>query len=249
MPTRRPNRIEERSEKRRAPRDLAQQCGRERRNLAGWIKRLPPLPVIEDRQAFLESACRGKTALHVGFGDAGARDATEIEGRWVHEALVKSASRAIGLDLDGQSVERAREDGLEAYQVDCTDASAILRLDLPDVDLIILGEVIEHVGNPGGLLAAMRVAGSTMTRLIVTTPNAHRIVTVINVATRRETSHPDHVAIWTMPLLAQLVARNGWHPTHAAMYQVPMIRDDNVRRAKGREVSPVASLEDLRTGW
>lgn len=200
---------------------------------AGWVKRLPRIPVITDRQAFLEAECRGKTVIHVGFGDAGARPETEVEGRWVHEAVLRSARRAIGLDLDSESVERARTEGLEAHQVDCTDPEAVSRLGLPAADLIILGEVIEHVGNPGGLLTAMRVPAGAGTRLIVTTPNAYRIATVINVATRHETFHPDHVATWSMPLLASLVAQSGWRPTHAAMYQVPAVRHEGARRAKG----------------
>ncbi len=200
---------------------------------AGWVKPLPRLPVVEDRQAFLSALCRGKSVIHVGFGDAGAREATESEGRWVHDAIARNASRVIGLDVDSDSVEMARAQGWEAYQADCTDPEAIRLLGLPEADLIILGEVIEHVGNPGGLLSAMRVSAGPATQLVVTTPNALRIATVVNVAARQETSHPDHVAIWTMPLLAQLVARNGWRPTHAAMYQVPSIRDESTRRSKG----------------
>lgn len=200
---------------------------------AGWVKHLPALPVIVDRQSFLASTCQDKTILHIGFGDAGAKDITQSEGRWVHDAIVKNASRVIGLDIDESSVRQAREEGLEAHRVDCTDSEAMTALGLPHVDLILLGETIEHVGNPGGLLRAIRALSAPSTDLIITTPNAYRITTIINVATRRETTHPDHVAIWSLPLLAQLVERNGWRPTAAAMYQVPALRDSLAKRSPG----------------
>jgi hypothetical protein len=79
----------------------------------------------------------------------------------------------------------------------------------------------------------MRGIAGPQTRLLVTTPNAYRLASFLNVLGRQETVHPDHIAVWSMPLLAALVAQNGWEPVEAAMYQVPTIRNASVKRSGG----------------
>ncbi len=88
----------------------------------------------------------------MGFVDAGCADANAGAGAWLHEHLARDARELVGLDLDTAGVERARAQGYEAHVVDCRDAEAVRALGLGAADVVVAGEVIEHLDDPGAFL-------------------------------------------------------------------------------------------------
>ena len=184
-----------------------------------------PRAALVDRVEWLVESCRGRRVIHVGFGDAGLRTEQDRAGRWLHARLAESASELVGLDSDAASVDRAVSEGYEAYEADCTDRAAVEALGLAPADVVVAGEVIEHVDSPGPFLDALRPLCRAGGRLVVTTPNAGGLVTAAaSLARGVEVNHPDHVVMFTWRTLTELMRRHGWRPSEAAVY-VPVPRE------------------------
>jgi hypothetical protein len=118
-------------------------------------------------------------------------------------------------------VNRAGRAGYEAYAVDCTSPSDVRQLDIGRFDAVLAGEIIEHVGHPGGLLDVATELIATNGDLIITTPNARRLTDAFLAAAGREVIHPDHVGIFSAQTLQALLKRHGWVIGTVAVYLNP----------------------------
>ncbi len=210
--------------------------------------RLPSASIV-DRIPWLVHQCRDKRVIHVGFADAGYRQEQSRVGRWLHGHLDEVTSELVGLDTHRSAVSSARTDGFEAYEVDCSDSAAVSNLGLEPADIVLAGEVIEHLRAPGPFLAAMHSLCKPDGKIIVTTPNAYGLVNVVASMTRRlEVNHPDHVVMFTWRTLTQLLRSEGWTPVDAATY-VPVVRDRGARsRIESVAVRSVLRLERVLGG-
>ncbi len=205
-----------------------------------------PRTAVVDRIPWLVDKCRGRRVIHVGFADAGFRDEQSRAGLWLHGHLADVASELVGLDADETGVALATEAGYEAYLVNCCDPDEVAALGLQPADVVLAGEIIEHLDSPGPFLTAMRDLCGPDGTLIVTTPNAYGLVNVVASMTRRvEVNHPDHVVMFTWRTLTELLRRTGWEPVDAATY-VPAVRERGDRsRLEAGAVRAVIGLEKL----
>ena len=164
---------------------------------------------------------RGKRVVHIGFVDEHRVEAKVAGGRWLHERLAEEASSLVGLDVEEEGVRWAAERGFEAHAVDAQSPEAVAALGLERADVVVAGEVIEHLDAPGPFLRAMRELVTPAGLLVVTTPNAYRLLNFLAPATGVELVHPDHTAWHSPHTLANLLTRNGWEPEGAAYYRNP----------------------------
>lgn len=159
-----------------------------------WAKQVHTVPKSQtvDRIAYLTKHAQEKTVLHIGC--TGELD----------KALCKVAKRCYGIDqyerMDRPDYHACNLDGL-AYE------------DLPshpDVELVICGEVLEHLSNPGFFLISLREAYPTIP-VIFTVPNAHCAAAAEWLVKRgRENVNIDHVAYYSYTTLHTLLARGGY---------------------------------------
>jgi SAM-dependent methyltransferase len=193
---------------------------REAPEITGWRQRLPRRGPC-DRVDLLLDFCRGRRVVHVGFVDE-RRMETKLEaGKWVHERLAAVADSIVGLDLAEDGVEWAKAQGFEAYAVDAQSPEAVAALGLEPADVVVAGEIIEHLDAPGPFLRAMRVLLKKDGRLVVTTPNAYRLLNFLAPALGSELIHPDHTAWHSPHTLRNLLVRSGWNVEGMAYYQNP----------------------------
>ena len=193
--------------------------------------RLPPARLV-DRAAHLVEAVRGRRAVHVGFVDSGCWDYHDRFDSWLHAHLDRAAAALVGLDLDEAGVARARELGFAAHAVDCSDPGAVARLGLEPAEVVVAGEVIEHLDASGpfldGLHALVRPGG----RLVVTTPNASGLLNAAAAALAGwEVNHPDHVTLYSCYTLTNLLERHGWRVEEVATY-VPVLKEFDALRGR-----------------
>lgn len=187
------------------------------------IHELPDAKIV-DRMAWLLERCAGKRVIHVGFADTGCRSAQDRAGQWLHARLLEVTSELVGVDTDMAGIAAATAEGFEVYQADCTDAQAVSALQIEPADVVLAGEVIEHVGAPGPFLGALLKLCKPDGVLIVTTPNAYGLVNVAASVLRRvEINHPDHVVMFTWRTLTELMRRSGWQPCETVTY-LPSVR-------------------------
>jgi 2-polyprenyl-3-methyl-5-hydroxy-6-metoxy-1,4-benzoquinol methylase len=203
-----------------------------------WWHRLPREGPV-DRIEALVAAAAGRRVVHVGFVDE-LMEAKQAGGVWLHGRLAGVASSLVGLDLDEAGVESARAQGYEAYAVDGQSAEAVRALGLPRADVVIAGELIEHLDAPGPFLRAMHELAD---ELVLTTPNAYRVANFLVPLTGREAVHPHHTSWHSPQTLRRLLELGGWEPQRIAYYHTPVRRKGQpLQNALRRGLKTVNSL-------
>jgi SAM-dependent methyltransferase len=214
------------------------------------VHRLPPAALV-DRFTYLRGLCAGRHVVHVGFVDAGCQQLNEQADAWLHRHLDEVATDLVGLDLDEAGVADARARGYAAHAVDCRDVDAVRALDLAPADVVIAGEVIEHLDDPGSFLDGLHQLVAPEGVLVVTTPNATGLVNTFALLANVEVNHPDHVTMFTCATLDAMLERHGWTPTEHAVFvqQVKSGATDTRSRVFTTGARIVLGLERLLARW
>jgi len=166
-----------------------------------------------DRIAFIVHACAGRRVLDLGAMDETACAAKRGRGTWLHEQISRSARRVDGIDNSAMVPADGLVTGPNATirRGDITDPQRTVAALEDDVDVIVAGELIEHLENPMGFLRRFgeieRLSGKI---LILSTPNATALHNFLIGLVRRESTHHDHLCILSYKTLATLCTRAGF---------------------------------------
>jgi SAM-dependent methyltransferase len=206
---------------------------------------LEPLSVSRpvDRVERVVELCRARRVL-----DLGCLDETALEKRggseWLHGRIAAVAAEVLGVDASAkvpasglQTNERARIVRGDVLALDALEA------DLSCFDVVVAGELIEHVPDAQAFLAQIKRLFSGKT-LVLTTPNATSIANVVLALANRESNHEDHVAIFSFKTLHTLCRRAGFEqfalePYHTYFTQMAL-RNRGARRAVVRALESIA---------
>lgn len=172
-----------------------------------------------DRETFVLDACKGKNVLHLGCADAPYTSERLANGTWFHGKLSSVARRCVGLDRAADSVEELTEMGLGPIIVG--DAEQLDKLNLEQFDVIVAGEILEHLNNPGLFLEGARRLLPPSGRLIITTTNAFAFRRFIRIPFGEESIHPDHTFYFSHITLRTLVERFNYKLVGAHSYAIP----------------------------
>ena len=165
-----------------------------------------PLGVI-NRADFLCELAVGRQVLHVGCAAAPVTPELLSAPNFLHRRLVDAAAACCGIDTDAEAAELLREAGFA--DILTADAAALSAVTDSTFDLIVLGEVLEHVNNPGLLLDEMAKVLRPGGRVVVTVPNAYNLLRFLQIFAGREVVHMDHVAYYSAKTLTAACARSG----------------------------------------
>jgi len=168
---------------------------------------------LVQRVDFIKEICRGRKVLHLGCtnypytGDAIANEML------LHFELEKTASEVVGFDLDPRGLEILRSKGSSNLFV--ADLEQLEKVSVEDTfDVIIGGEMIEHLSNPGSFMKGVRRFMRADTKLVITTVNAYCAMRFLiyglrGKGVRNEPVHPDHVSYYSYKTLNLLLERHG----------------------------------------
>lgn len=187
------------------------------------VHRLPRARLV-DRLAEVRALVRGKRVIDVGFVDEGQRASKDARGTWLHQLVAAEASEVVGIDADADGVADARALGFAAHVADVQDAGSLAALGLPPADVVLAGELLEHLDRPGAFLEAAKQLVAEDGALVLTTPNGHALTNVLAGLLGRELVNPDHVAWFSWRTLETLLARHGWQVQALAYYRFPPVR-------------------------
>ena len=192
----------------------------EQRAVEAQLEMVHTLPKARyvSRIDYLAERAAGRRVIHVGFVDAGFQEMQEATGTWLHQHLADQATELVGIDIDEVGVEVARAAGFDAHQADCRDAHAVAALDLEPADVVIAGEIIEHLDDPGSFLSLLHQLVRPGGELVLTTPNASGLVNGFAAMAGAEVNHPDHVVLFSWRTLTNLAARHGWKHVETATF-------------------------------
>jgi hypothetical protein len=190
--------------------------------LGSSVHRVPNARLV-DRTTFVTSYIAGKSVVDLGFVDQSRMSSKRALGTWLHASVARVARSAVGIDSDPEGVELARELGYDAHVADCGDRDALAELGLQPADVVVAGEIIEHLDQPGRFLEAVKVLAKDQGALLITTPNACSMTNFVSGLMRRELVNPDHVGWYSWHTLQTLLGRHGWALRDVRYYGFPRV--------------------------
>lgn len=153
---------------------------------------------VEDRALYLCDLVRGKRLL-----DVGVVDHFTDSGQQLHRRLARVAAESLGIDVLRDGIEALRRDGFDARVCDITRDSVEGQF-----DVIVAGEVIEHLGSPE---AVFRLGQRNLVRggcLVLTTPNPYYVSRIRDALLGRSRENVDHVSLWSPSGIAEMADRH-----------------------------------------
>ncbi len=150
--------------------------------------------------------CADKKVLHLGCADMPY--ILQRGENLLHKCLVKVTGPDMlwGLDVSEEGIRMLSEMGFT--HVIHGDVER-MRAELQQVnfDIILAGEIIEHLANPGNFLKSITSIMSKKTELVLTTPNAFAFKGFLHSMLRREKVHPDHNYYFSYRTIRQLLEK------------------------------------------
>lgn len=202
-------------------------------------RRVPPLTHV-DRISLIERECTNRRVLNLGCTDRtrlelevakrksehpGRMEQTYFDvlsdrkGKWMHSdehvhlRIAKVAKEIVGVDTDTDTLALLKKQPNVGTLIN-HDAEKLE--DLPvtgEFDVIVAGELIEHLSNPGRMLEGARRWVANDGRLILTTPNAFSLKLFLhNTLRRTDNNSYDHAVMFSTGTLTELLSRTGWEP-------------------------------------
>lgn len=121
---------------------------------------------LRDPFGYILKAASGLRVLNVGASGNVEYYLPSHRDLWLHGMLEGVSSRLVGLDIDADSVDYARQYGVSIELGDCE--SIVLN---ESFDVIVMADVIEHVNSPVKAIENLASQLSPTGMLIITTPN------------------------------------------------------------------------------
>ncbi len=179
---------------------------------------------LVDRVEFIKKACRNRKVLHLGCTNYPYTQDSIDKNMLLHFELEEIAGDLYGFDFDRAGLDILVKHGSQnLFQAD------LERLDEVELDkkfdVIIAGEMIEHLNNPGLFLQGIKRFMNAETDLLITTVNAYSAMRFALYGLRgkggeNEPVHPDHVAYYSYKTLKLVVERNNLELRKFCFYDV-----------------------------
>lgn len=164
-----------------------------------------------DREDSLVEMARGRKVLNlgcVGFVDLSPENKFELAESSLHYALSRVAD-VTGIDHTAENVRLYRDLGVFDNIV-VGDVEKLDEVELNETyDLVIAGDIIEHLSNPGLMLDGIKRFCNASTRVIVTTPHSHGLPNYLRFI-RGSFSDGSHVMTFNVDNIRNLFHRHGY---------------------------------------
>ncbi len=161
---------------------------------------------VKDRTAFIAQRVRGRRALDIGCV---AHDEERMKSpAWLHQHVANAASECLGVDVLESGVDAMVDAGYAAVVADLSKApDALVGEGLFQV--IVAGELIEHVGHLDMLFDAADRYLTADGELIITTPNPYAPARVRAGRRGEIWENVDHIMYAFPSGIAELASRHG----------------------------------------
>src|SRR5215204_687912 len=179
---------------------------------------------LVQRLELIRSICAGKKVLHLGCTNWPYTLEALEGGVLLHSDIAAVASELYGFDFDQEGIDILASNGItNLYQADLENLENV---DLNETfDVIIAGEMIEHLNNPGRFLTGIKRFMNPGTQLVITTINAYAGMRFIIYGLRGkggtlEPVHPDHIAYYSYSTLKLLLERHEFNVDRFMFYDL-----------------------------
>ena len=166
-----------------------------------------------NREAVILELASGKRVLHLGCVGHEAWEESDPAHRYqqsMHAKIEGVARELVGVDTNAEAIEGYEQAGIETGMI----VGSVERLEALDLggafDVIVSGNVIEHLSNPGGMLDGMRALSHPGTAVLVSTPHALGLRLYVRHVRGQFQESKDHMMTFNGPSLANLMERHGF---------------------------------------
>lgn len=174
---------------------------------------------LVQREKFILNFCNKKNVLHLGCADWPFTESRLKDGTWLHSKLTMVADTCLGVDLDRDTVVALREKHGIGNIIE-GNAEKLGDLDIGKFDIVVAGEIIEHLNNPGLFLESAKTVLKPGGKLLITTTNAYCFRRFIRIPFGKESIHPDHAYYFSHPTLETLAKRFGYSLEKKYSYRI-----------------------------
>lgn len=164
----------------------------------------------KDRLEYIVEQCHDRVVLDIGCAGHGGNMA---RGNWLHASIQDVAAECLGIDVSAEAVKRVREE--YGFNVQCFDIlhgsnAAQMVLGKERFDVVVAGEVIEHVRDPLMLLEVAAAVLQDAGKIIITTPNPYAPHRVFAGRTRYAWENADHLFYIFPSGMVEMAERTGF---------------------------------------
>ncbi|CAN5795137.1 hypothetical protein BH24ACI4_BH24ACI4_26440 [soil metagenome] len=191
---------------------------------------------MKERFEVIREICKGRTCLDIGIvGDL--QHHLREPDKWVFHHVGEVCSELVGLDLEASALAALRRRGYR--NLVCADAENFaLR---KRFDVIVAGEIIEHLNNPGSFLSRCREHLAPGGLVVMTTPNTYSVNNLVKGLLLGQVAlFHEHVNAYTAGLLEELLRRHGLEATRIEYF---------TERNPGLKNQVFRLLSRLRSTW
>lgn len=158
---------------------------------------------VENRTEWIAKQVGGKEVLDVGVcGHIWKNDLNWLHSEWLHFTVEKEAKTVVGIDIYKEGIRKARELGFNIIY-----GNAEVYISDKKFDIVLAGDVIEHLNNPGLFLNCVKKNLKKNGKLILTTTNTRHPNEWLTMKAYR----PDHVQLYNAPTIENLLRRHGFY--------------------------------------
>jgi len=173
---------------------------------------------VERENYILERIVGFPRVLHLGCSDAPFTAERLEEKGLLHSRLLERNTHVVGFDLSqhGLNLMKRAFPGAEFMHGNVEE----MNRHFPEAsfDLLIAGEILEHLSNPGAFFDSCRHVLSEDGVLLITVPNIFGIRRLIHSFFGVENYHPDHAFYFSENTLRVLAGRHGFSISKSFYY-------------------------------
>jgi len=184
---------------------------------------------MSNRVQAILSHVDGPTVLDLGCVQHDSKNASNDD--WLHGELVNRFDRVVGVDYLEDDVADLDDRGYEVYHAN------VEAMTLPvTADTVVAGELIEHVANPGQMLARIQEHIKPQGTLVMSTPNPWLLARLRRLLQGISYINNEHVAWYGPQTLRQLLHRYDFTidalystgPEHRGLTRVAQLLDSDI---------------------
>lgn len=176
-------------------------------------------PRVHYKINFLMRKCAGKKVIHFGFVDSPFTGVSVHGDTFLHLQLRAVCGELLGVDYDSAAVELYKKATGDPNVV----AADIYDLEMSrprfqNAEIFLMGEILEHLANPGLALKSIRDSMPDSAVLLLTVPNAYSFGPLKGSLNGVEIVHHDHKAWYSVFTLQALMKSCGFKTDEMAYY-------------------------------
>lgn len=188
-------------------------------------------PKIFNRVDYILDYCRHKRVLHLGFTDYPYTLQKISNGSLLHLKLKASTKSLIGMDIEEESIiqySSATNDS-NVFKGDVMIGYPLTVIEFKP-EIILMGEVLEHLKNPGKAIEVLYESFGEGTTVLITVPNYTSLDSISASINKTETIHPYHHWYFSPYTLRQLFDEKRFKlkELHFGMYYQPKTKINRV---------------------